>query len=60
MLPNGYQISLTGDPPKKPRYINQAIERELAEFKEEIEEKYTKSELNKTYMFPRNYFSNEK
>ena len=49
LLPNGYEIALTGEPPKRARYINPAIERELAEFKEEIEEKYIKSELNKTY-----------
>ena len=38
---------------KKSRYINLAIEKELAEFKEEIAEKHDKSEMNKTYVFRR-------
>ena len=38
---------------KKARYINPAIEKELAEFKEEIAEKHAKSEMNKTYVFKR-------
>lgn len=36
ILSNGYQISLACGPLKKSRYINIAIEKELAEFKEEI------------------------
>jgi len=38
---------------KKPRYINQSIENELADFKQEIAEKHAKSEINKTYVFQR-------
>ena len=53
MLPSGYQISLACGPLKKARYINPAIEKELAEFKEEIRDKFTKSTLNRTYGFPR-------
>ena len=53
VLPNGYQIALACGPLKKARYINAAIEKELTEFKEEIAEKHAKSEMNKTYVFPR-------
>ena len=53
MLPNGYQVALACGPLKKARYINPAIEKELAEFKEEIAEKNAKSEINRTYVFPR-------
>ena len=52
-LANGYQIALACGPLKKPRHINHAIEKELAEFKEEIKEKFGKSKMNKTYAFPR-------
>ena len=54
MLPNGYQVALACGPLKKARFINPAIEKELAEFKEEIAEKNAKSEMNRTYVFPRN------
>ena len=30
-----------------------AIEKELAEFKEEISDKFENSDMNKTYVFPR-------
>ena len=40
-------------PLKKPRYINERIEQELVEFKQEIEERFLKSELNKVFRFPR-------
>lgn len=53
MLSNGYEIALTNGPLKKARYINPAIEKELAEFKEEIAEKQEASTINKTYVFPR-------
>ena len=53
ILPSGYQIALACGPLKKARYINPAIEKELTEFKEEIAEKHAKSEMNKTYVFPR-------
>lgn len=36
----------------KPRYINPKIEEELAEFKEEILQKFTTSEMNRNYKFP--------
>lgn len=54
VLPNGYQIALACGPLKKARYINPTIEKELLEFKEEISDKHDKSEMNKTYVFPRN------
>ena len=54
VLPNGYQIALACGPLKKARYINPTIEKELLEFKEEISDKHNKSEMNKTYVFPRN------
>ena len=38
---------------KKERYINPKIEQELVEFKEEIEEKYLASDVNKQFTFPR-------
>ena len=53
MLPNGYQIALACGPLKKARYINPTIEKELAEFKQEIAEKHAQSEMNKTYVFQR-------
>jgi len=37
---------------RRPRYINEKIEEELVEFKEEIEEKFAKSEVNKNFKFP--------
>lgn len=53
VLPSGYEIALACGPLKRPRYINPAIEKELAEFKEEIADKFEKSHINKTYEFPR-------
>ena len=53
MLANGYEIALTGGPLTKARYINPAIEKELADFKQEIAEKFAESKMNKTYVFPR-------
>jgi hypothetical protein len=38
---------------RRQRYINAKIENELAEFKEEIFEKFLKSEVNKSFVFPR-------
>jgi hypothetical protein len=37
----------------KKRYINLKIENELIEFKEEIEEKFWQSEMNKNFRFKR-------
>ena len=53
ILPNGYIVALACGPLKKPRYINENIEKELADFKMEIKEKFEKSTMNKTYVFPR-------
>ena len=53
VLPNGYIVALACGPLKKPRYINENIEKELAEFKQEIKEKFEKSVMNKTFVFPR-------
>jgi hypothetical protein len=36
----GYIIGLACGPLKKERYINQAIEKELVDFKKEIEQKF--------------------
>jgi hypothetical protein len=44
-------IGLACGPLKKPRYINPKIEKELVEFKKEIEDKFEKSEV-KLYRFP--------
>ena len=48
---NGNIIALACGPLKKPRYINPKIEKELVEFKREIDEKFEKSEI-KSYKFP--------
>ena len=40
-------------PLKKPRYVNPKIEKELVEFKQEIEDKFAKSAFNKTFVFPK-------
>ena len=53
ILSNGYEVALACGELKKARYINQAIEKELSEFKEEIHDKFEKSTMNKTYVFPR-------
>jgi len=53
VLSSGYEIALACGPLKKARYINLAIEKELAEFKEEIAEKFEKSIMNSTFVFPR-------
>ena len=41
-------------PLKKPRYVNEKIEEELIEFKQEISDKFAKSAMNRTFKFPRN------
>jgi hypothetical protein len=38
---------------KKERYVNPKIETELVEFKDEIEEKFHASDVNKLFVFPR-------
>jgi len=44
-------------------YYNPKIEQELLEFKEEIHEKFYKSEINRVYRFPRpllrDYYSSD-
>ena len=40
-------------PLKKARYVNPKIEKELVEFKQEIEDKFAKSAFNKTFVFPK-------
>ena len=37
----------------KVKHFNPAIEKELEEYKEEIESKFIKSAMNRTYAFPR-------
>jgi hypothetical protein len=49
---NGNIIALACGPLKKPRYINPKIEKELVEFKKEIEEKFEKCET-RHYQFLR-------
>lgn len=43
ILNTGYEVSLARGPLEKARYINDKIEQELVEFKEEIAEKFGKS-----------------
>jgi hypothetical protein len=52
-LPNGNIPEYACGPLKRERYVNDKIEEELVEFKQEIEEKYNKSRLNLTFRFPR-------
>ena len=40
ILPNGYIVALACGDLKKARYINENIEKELAEFKQEIKDKF--------------------
>lgn len=47
-----YQVCLACGPLAKKRYINPKIEQELSEFKLEIDDKFKKSVMNKTYRFP--------
>ena len=37
----------------EPKHVNKAIEKELVEFKKEVEQKFTKSRMNQTYIFPK-------
>ena len=39
----------------RPRNVNENIERELVEFMQENQEKFSRSEMNKNYTFPRKY-----
>ena len=52
-LPNGNIPCYACGPLKKERYVNPKIETELVEFKDEIEEKYHASDVNKLFVFPR-------
>ena len=47
----GNIIALACGPLHKPRYINPKIEKELVDFKQEIEEKFQQSKL-RTFKFP--------
>lgn len=40
-------------PLKKPRYINEHIEQELIDFKNEIEHKFANSKVNRVFKFPK-------
>jgi len=52
-LGSGNYIGFACGPLKRPRYINERIEQELVEFKQEIEERFAESNVNKTFKFPR-------
>lgn len=52
-MPNGYIAVLACGPLKKKRWINEKIEVELIEFKAEIASKFSKSQMNKEFKFPR-------
>ena len=53
VLPNGNIVAYACGEFTGKRYINDKIEQELVEFKQEIEEKFAESEMNKTYRFPK-------
>jgi archaellum biogenesis ATPase FlaH len=53
ILPNGNTPAYACGPLKKERYINPKIEQELIEFKQEIEDKFHESEVNRIFVFPR-------
>lgn len=39
--------------PQGPKFINEAVERELETYKVEVEDKFKKSYMNNSYQFPR-------
>lgn len=49
---DGRVYVLACGPLLKPRYINPMLEKELVEFKEEVESKFSKSEMQR-YEFPK-------
>lgn len=51
---SGNYIGFACGPLKRPRYINERIEQELVEFKQEIEERFAESRVNTEFRFPRN------
>lgn len=51
-LSSGNIVANACGPLKKPRYVNPKIEKELVEFKQEIEDKFAKSAL-RTFVFPK-------
>lgn len=53
VLDSGYEIALACGPLQKQRFINDKIEAELVEFKQEITDKFEKSSINKHFKFPR-------
>jgi hypothetical protein len=52
-MASGNYIGFACGPLKRPRYINERIEQELVEFKQEIEDRFLESDVNKTFKFPR-------
>ena len=52
-LSNGNIPEFACGPLTKPRYINPKIEKELVEFKMEINDKFWQSKINHSYSFPR-------
>lgn len=48
--PEAHRALMTGE---RRRYVNEKIEAELVEFKEEIERNFWKSDINRTYVFKR-------
>ena len=53
VLPNGNIVAFACGPLLKERYINPKIEQELVEFKQEIEDKFHESDVNRQFRFPR-------
>lgn len=53
-LASGNYIGFACGPLRRPRYINERIEQELIEFKQEIEERFAESKVNRAFRFPRN------
>ncbi len=49
---NGNYVAYACGPLNRKRYINERIELELIDFKNEIEEKFAKSKINREYKFP--------
>ena len=50
---SGNYLGFACGPLRRPRYINERIELELVEFKQEIEERFEASKVNRMFKFPR-------
>lgn len=50
---SGNYLGFACGPLRRPRYMNERIELELVEFKQEIEERFTASKVNRLFKFPR-------